>query len=102
MRQCLEDFCDSSGKKVNLNKSVLFVSPNIIRGKAQNLSTRANIPLTMDLGRYLGLNAIHGRVTKAHYKELVLHIEKKLATWKTNCLSLASRLTMDQQEVYLG
>ncbi|CAL1382969.1 unnamed protein product [Linum trigynum] len=94
IKQCLEDFCSSSGQKVNLNKSVLYVSPNIRRDMAQNLSNRANIPLTADLGRYLGLNAIHGRVTKTRYKELVLRIQKKLATWKSNCLSLASRITM--------
>ncbi|CAL1392202.1 unnamed protein product [Linum trigynum] len=94
IRQCLDDFCASSGQKVNLNKSALFVSPNIARTKAEQLSARANIPLTTDLGRYLGLNAIHGRITKTRYKELCLKIQKKLASWKTGYLSLASRLTM--------
>ncbi|CAL1360927.1 unnamed protein product [Linum trigynum] len=35
IKRCLEDFCESSGQKVNLNKSMMFVSPNISRQKAQ-------------------------------------------------------------------
>ncbi|CAI0382711.1 unnamed protein product [Linum tenue] len=72
----------------------MFVSANIDKRKAHRLSSRAEIPLTVDLGRYLGVMAIHGRVTKDIYRELVMRIQKKLAPWKTRHLSLAARITV--------
>ncbi|CAL1384036.1 unnamed protein product [Linum trigynum] len=94
IRSCLEDFCLSSGQKVNLHKSAMFVSPNVHRDKAQRLSARAGISLTNDLGRYLGISAINGKVTKERYHQLLLKIQNKLATWKANHLSTAARITL--------
>ncbi|CAL1405408.1 unnamed protein product [Linum trigynum] len=94
IRSCLEEFCASSGQRVNFNKSAMYVSPNIRRDKAQRLGERAGITLTNDLGRYLGLKTINGRITKGRYQELILRIQQKLATWKTNHLSVAGRITL--------
>ncbi|CAL1406862.1 unnamed protein product [Linum trigynum] len=94
IKQCLDEFCQSSGQRVNYNKSAIFVSANIDRRRACRLSSRAGIPLTVDLGRYLGVMAIHGRVTKARYRDLMLRIQKKLAPWKARHLSLAARITV--------
>ncbi|CAL1395606.1 unnamed protein product [Linum trigynum] len=94
IRSCLEDFCLSSGQRVNFHKSAMFVSPNVHRDKAQRLSSRAGITLTNDLGRYLGLRAINGRITQVRYQELILRIQQKLATWKTKHLSVAARITL--------
>ncbi|CAL1380726.1 unnamed protein product [Linum trigynum] len=94
IRSCLQDFCSSSGQKVNLSKSAIYVSPNVHRDKAQRLSSRAGITLTDDLGKYLGLKAINGRITKGRYQELILKIQQKLATWKANHLSVAARITL--------
>ncbi|CAL1395909.1 unnamed protein product [Linum trigynum] len=94
IKQCLDEFCHSSGQRVNYNKSAMFVSANIDRRQARRLSLRTDIPLTVDLGRYLGVMAIHGRVTKARYRDLVLRIQRKLAPWKSRHLSLAARITV--------
>ncbi|CAI0395768.1 unnamed protein product [Linum tenue] len=94
VKQCLDEFCQSSGQRVNYNKSAIFVSANIERRRARWLSRRASIPLTVDIGRYLGVNAIHGRVSKARYQELILRIQRKLAPWKAKHLSLAARMTV--------
>ncbi|CAL1365946.1 unnamed protein product [Linum trigynum] len=94
IKRCLDDFCSSSGQRVNHSKSAMFVSPNVRRDKAARLSSRAGINLTADLGRYLGITAINGRITKARYKELLLKIQNKLAAWKTRHLSMAARVTM--------
>ncbi|CAL1400518.1 unnamed protein product [Linum trigynum] len=83
IRQCLDDFCHSSGQRINLLKSAMYVSPNVHWDKAQRLSSRAGIPLTADLGKYLGLHTINGRITKNRYTELILRIQNKLASWKT-------------------
>ncbi|CAL1355512.1 unnamed protein product [Linum trigynum] len=94
IKQCLEEFCESSGQRVNFTKSSMFVSPNVREETAQLLSTRASIPLTKDLGRYLGVQTIHGKVTRSRYQALILRIKKKLAPWKARRLSLAARLTV--------
>ncbi|CAL1388052.1 unnamed protein product [Linum trigynum] len=72
IKQCLDDFCFSSGQRVNYGKSLLFVSPNVSRSKANILSARAEIPLKNELGRYLGIQGIHGRVTARRYQSLLL------------------------------
>ncbi|CAL1360326.1 unnamed protein product [Linum trigynum] len=96
IRQCLEDFCLSSGQQVNYNKSILYVSPNISRRKASQLSRRAGIPLKAALGRYLGIQAIQERVTKERYQSIILRIQKRMAPWKAKRLSFAARLTLTQ------
>ncbi|CAL1361155.1 unnamed protein product [Linum trigynum] len=94
IKQCLDEFCHSSGQRVNYNKSAIFVSANIDRRRARRLASRAEIPLTVDIGRYLGVMAIHGRVTKSRYQDLMLRIQRKLAPWKAKHLSLAARITV--------
>ncbi|CAL1353594.1 unnamed protein product [Linum trigynum] len=94
IKQCLDEFCLSSGQRVNYSKSAIFVSANIDRRIARRLANRVGIPLTVDLGRYLGVMAIHDRVTKTIYQDLFLRIQRKLAPWKAKHLSLASRITI--------
>ncbi|CAL1407561.1 unnamed protein product [Linum trigynum] len=94
IKRCLDDFCASSGQIVNYQKSILYVSPNIGQPKANRLSQLAGIPLKANLGKYLGIPAIHGRVTKDRYHSLLLRIQKKLAPWKAKRLSFAARLNV--------
>ena len=54
---------------------------------------------TGDLGRYLGVPTINGRVTNATYKQVVDRVEQRLAGWKMKCLSLAGRITLIQSVV---
>ncbi|CAL1356848.1 unnamed protein product [Linum trigynum] len=72
----------------------MFVSPNVHRDRARRLSMRAGINLTSDLGRYLGISAINGRITKERYQQLISRIQSKLAAWKTKHLSVAARITL--------
>ncbi|CAL1413222.1 unnamed protein product [Linum trigynum] len=94
IRKCLDDFCSSSGQKVNLSKSTIMISPNVSRDRRQRLENRAGIPTTTDLGKYLGIHTINGRVSKARYKELTVRIQKHLANWKTRHLSIAAQMTL--------
>lgn len=48
-------------------KSKLFISPNISRNMARDICNCSDIPLTSDLGRYLGVPLIHKRVFKETY-----------------------------------
>lgn len=49
----LHEFCDMSGQSINFAKSKVFVSKNVPRDKAKNISSLSGIPLTTNLGRYL-------------------------------------------------
>lgn len=43
------------------------------------LSSRCGIPLTSDLGKYLGAPMIHGRVSKQTYMEVLSRMQARLA-----------------------
>ncbi|CAN1316897.1 Putative ribonuclease H protein At1g65750 [Linum perenne] len=64
---------------------------NISRGVSEVLGIAAN----QDLGRYLGVPILHGRVTRATYEYILNRIDTKLAGWKAQNLSLAGRVTLD-------
>lgn len=92
----LEEFANTSGLRVSLEKSKLWLSPNVHQQKAVVLSNLCGIPLTQDLGMYLVVPIIHGRVSNSTYKHVVDKVIKKLATWKGRVLSYAGRKTLIQ------
>ncbi|CAN1353255.1 Putative ribonuclease H protein At1g65750 [Linum perenne] len=52
------------------------------------------IAATSDLGRYLGVPILHGRVTKHTYDYLLDRLDSRLAGWKADNLSLAGRVSL--------
>ncbi|KAL7218975.1 hypothetical protein ACSBR2_012110 [Camellia fascicularis] len=94
----LEEFCEISRFKINAQKSKVFVSSNIDRRVARDLSAKCGIPLTSDLGKYLGVPLMHGRVTRGHFNHIIEKMQKNLAGWKTKVLSIAGRTTLIQAE----
>ena len=96
MMKCIEEFYRASGLKISVAKSRLFVSPNVDNAIARSLSTLSSIPLTNNLGTYLGVPIVHGRMTKNTYAPLVDKVLKKLADWKGKVLSQAGRRTLIQ------
>ncbi|XP_043809034.1 uncharacterized protein LOC110606238 [Manihot esculenta] len=93
---CLTVFCNASGQKVNFLKSSLFVSPNVSTSTASRLSSKSGIPLVSDLGRYLGVPSLHGRVSQVQFRGLVDDMRSRLAGWKAGALSRAGRITLVQ------
>ena len=93
---CLDHSANVSGLTMNLSKSKLFTSPGVPNGVAINLSNRSGIPRTEDLGMYLGVPIVHGRVTKSMHRYTVERMEKRLSNWKQNVLTLAGRRTLIQ------
>lgn len=67
----LRDFCAYSSQKVNITKSLLFVSPNTSSAMARALSRCFAIPLTRNLGGYLGLPSAHGLQSSGQYNFLL-------------------------------
>lgn len=96
MMKVLGDFCSASGSKVSLEKSKFFVSANISHSRAMQLSDFCRIPLTKDLGKYLGAPMLHGRVTRQTYKDLLSRVQARLASWENKYLSMAGRVILIQ------
>ena len=71
MKDCLDIFCNISGQQVSFPKSRIFYSNNMKEGDARNVASVCGSPLTKNLGKYLGVSLIHGRVTNQTYMELV-------------------------------
>ncbi|OMO81305.1 reverse transcriptase [Corchorus capsularis] len=70
IKEALDEFCMASGAKISFDKSKIFVSPKA-QGGNRRMSSLLGIPSTDDLGKYLGVPLIHGRVTKATFKDVV-------------------------------
>lgn len=94
IKEGLNAFCRASGQRINYNKSHLFISSNVANEGADSLCTRIGIPLTMDLGRYLGHRLAHRGRNRHGYGEILQRVRDKLDGWKTRCLSRAGRLTL--------
>ncbi|OMO65780.1 reverse transcriptase [Corchorus capsularis] len=90
----LKEFNLWTGQSVSLAKSKLCASKNTRKMDAKNLSNQTGIPLTSDLGKYLGVPFIHGRVSKKTYWHIVERVQEKFASWKINHLSLAGRTVL--------
>ncbi|KAL7224711.1 hypothetical protein ACSBR1_026069 [Camellia fascicularis] len=86
----------TEGQRINLQKSKMFISPNVNRNLAKKLSQQCGISLTQDLGKYLGVPLIHSRVSRNIYNGVIEKIQKKLSSWKAKALSLA-----DSEQVVL-
>lgn len=94
--ECLNDFCAISGQVISPAKEKLFVSPNFHKLTAREISARCQIPLTADLGKYLGVPLIHKRVSKTTYYHILEKVQDRLAGWKAEQLSMAGRTLLVQ------
>ncbi|CAN1163243.1 LINE-1 retrotransposable element ORF2 protein [Linum perenne] len=94
IRNCLDTFCKASGQLVSKDKSRIFFSANVNKASRRHVCRELGFAETNDLGRYLGVPVLHGRINKGTHKYLIERIDKKLEGWKRNTLSLAGRVTL--------
>ncbi|CAN1142230.1 Putative ribonuclease H protein At1g65750 [Linum perenne] len=94
--RCLDEFGIASGLSVNKSKSLAFCSKNSGRRISSDIASTLGIPLTQDLGHYLGVPILHGRTTKGTYQGIIDKLDQKLSGWKAKSLSLAGRVTLAQ------
>ncbi|KAK2640627.1 hypothetical protein Ddye_028422 [Dipteronia dyeriana] len=73
MKSFLDDFCN-----LLINKRIASVYGS---------------PLTKNLGKYLGVPLIHGRINSKTYIDLLEKTHKRLVAWKNDTLSLTGRAT---------
>ncbi|KAF7841372.1 ribonuclease H [Senna tora] len=96
VKDCLDYFCEASGQKVNVDKTIVYFSRNVHHVRRQEISSALGFTITDDMGKYLGVPLIHGRVNRHTYNFIVDKVRNRLASWKCNSLSLAGRITMVQ------
>ncbi|XP_050216415.1 uncharacterized protein LOC126667478 [Mercurialis annua] len=94
IKSILEEFSNSSGLRVSLNKTKIFFSSNVQVQKAESIANVMGFQRTQDLGIYLGVPLLHSRVTKDTYLYILEKIKKKLSGWNASLLSMAGRLTL--------
>ena len=71
VKMCLQKFCEASGQKVSQEKSRIYFSPNINGAMVAEICNTLGVPKTNDLGRYLGVPTINGRITKATFRGVI-------------------------------
>ncbi|XP_031103715.1 uncharacterized protein LOC116007232 [Ipomoea triloba] len=78
MLRYLRVFCDHSGQMANVQKSSLFFSKNTDAELQQKIVDLIGIPRVEDLGKYLGIPSIHGRLKKDSYAALIERVQQRL------------------------
>ena len=88
------DFCAASGLKVNFDKSRAMCSKVVTRHQRENFSGISAVRFSTNLGKYLGVPLIHGRVTRATFYDALEKIQRRLALWKGRLLNRAGRICL--------
>lgn len=63
------------------------------------LSSSCGIPLTEDLGVYLGVPILHKRASKEVYVKIIEKVRSRLSNWKQKVLSRAGRRSLVQSVI---
>lgn len=74
--------------------SHICFSQNVSKDLASQISNTSGIPLTNNLGEYLGVTSIHGCLTNDMFDAAIEIVQGRLEDWKTKFLSLAGRQTL--------
>lgn len=96
----LQEFCARSGQKVSEAKSRVYFSPNVDLDQREALTDILGTDIlgtdilgfnsTSNLGKYLGFPLKHTGRQRHDFSFVLDRVEKKLASWKANLLSMAS------------
>lgn len=87
--RCIKNFSSKSSLITNLSKSLIFCSPNTSYRMKKQIGDLAGIPITDNLGRYLGIPILHERVSKSTFSYTLENMKCKLASWKMESLGMA-------------
>ncbi|XP_043717838.1 uncharacterized protein LOC122665764 [Telopea speciosissima] len=88
LKKFLEDYGQASGQNINLSKSKVFMG-RISAARKERLLSVLQILACYFSTKYVGVELLKGRVTKANVLPLLDHFKKKLSSWKGRLLSQA-------------
>ncbi|BFG34804.1 hypothetical protein CerSpe_210780 [Prunus speciosa] len=58
LKKIVDDYCMASGQELNVDKSSLFLSPNVSNSLAREICNTLGMTPTLDHGTYMGLPSI--------------------------------------------
>ncbi|PKI45344.1 hypothetical protein CRG98_034262 [Punica granatum] len=90
----LDVFCGASGQKVSPAKSIIHFLRNVADPIRSAICHRCSFTPTDELGRYLGIPIVHGRVRKSHFQNVVARVRNRLSGRSSSPLSMAGRTTL--------
>nr|KYP72147.1 LINE-1 reverse transcriptase isogeny [Cajanus cajan] len=94
IKSCLDSFCLSSGMKVSEENTRVFFSKNVGWNVKSEISSSLGFQRTDNLGKYLGVQLHHTRVSRNSFQSVMNSINRRISSWKAKTLSFAGRLTL--------
>ncbi|WCJ39636.1 RNA binding RNA-directed DNA polymerase [Euphorbia peplus] len=94
IKNIMRQFSDCSGQKVNHSKSKVFFSPHISDIMSRGICDILGVERTHDLGVYLGMPLMHGRVNAETFSHVVDKVCSRITGWKVKNLSFVGRLML--------
>lgn len=96
IKECLEAFYAALGQRVSYLKSQIMLLANAEQELAATIIEAIGMEQTQNMGKYLGIQTIQGRVTSIFFKPILDKMDAKLDGWKTKYLSVAGRHVIAQ------
>ncbi|XP_074278453.1 uncharacterized protein LOC141602043 [Silene latifolia] len=90
----INDYCNASGQKINVEKSGILFSQNTTLIKAQKIMKAFNIKKNNGIGKYLGIPAEFKESKKGIFAAIIDHVTRRISSWNGIFLSPAGRLTL--------
>ena len=100
IREVLEEFCEKPGQTVSEAKSRVYFFLNVDIDMRESLCDVLGFWSTPSLRKYLGIPIKHPRTSSHEFNFILDRMKLKLAGWKANLLSMASRAVLIQPSLY--
>ena len=97
--EIMQNFCNMSGLSINLEKSKAMASKGLSSRKKTSLANFTSIHFTGDIGKYLRVPLLKGRVTKAIFQPILDCIGCKLVAWKRSLLNKVGRVCLTKSVI---
>lgn len=90
----LHKFCSWSGQQINLSKSSIHFSHNVLGGMQRTICHKLAMKKCDHKGTYLGLPFCSGPSAPSTYQPVIAKLKRKLGGWKSKVLSQAGRYVL--------
>ncbi|XP_028552325.1 uncharacterized protein LOC110102200 [Dendrobium catenatum] len=93
MKKIVEDFCNWSGQRVNLNKSQILFGKNVRKKMRKKIINLLGIKMAKEM-IYLGVKMALRRLKIADFQELIGNVLDRLNAWSRKSLSLGGKIVL--------
>lgn len=78
MVEVLNKFCSTFGSKISISKTKFLCSQNTSVEFAADIAKVCGFTQVSNLGKYLGIPLIHGKISKDHFTYILEKVNNKL------------------------